>query len=530
MSDRWVPGRVLGAGAPDARPPAVGTGVRHDWFDAVDLQALSDAALASAAQAGCEHAEVRITNTDAAFAAARDAVMTGAQSALDRGMSVRVLRDGRWGFAAAGDLTVDSAAALSARAADMAQVSARLGTRRVHLAPEPVHRGWWAGDAEIDPFDVPAADRDDLLAGRSAALQRDPRVAHTQAESSAIRERVHYADCGGTFIQQQRIRVAAEWTAIQVGEQGFETMRTLAPPTARGWEYLLGAVQPVGGAPGWDWDDELAALPELLAGKVAAVSIEPGTYTLLLDPTHLWLTIHESVGHATELDRALGYEANYAGTTFAAPVQRNRLSYGSGLMHVTGDRIARHGLATAAFDDEGVAAQSWDIIAGGTLVDFQLDRAMAAEFGRERSNGCAYADSFAHAPIQRMPNVSLQPGPGGATVDDLIGDVEDGLLLLGDNSWSIDMQRFNFQFTPQRCWRIRNGTVVGQVKDVAYQSSTLAFWHALSGLGGAGTFMLGGAINCGKGQPGQTAAVSHGAPAAVFDAISVLNTARQAGS
>ncbi len=301
-------------------------------------------------------------------------------------------------------------------------------------------------------------------------------------------------------------------------------MRTLAPPTGRGWEYLQGPVQPIAGAPGWDFDAELEALPELLAQKAAAPSVEPGNYTLVLDPTHLWLTIHESVGHATELDRALGYEANYAGTTFARPSDRGSLHYGSPLMNVSGDRVAAHGLATAAFDDEGVAAQAWPIISAGRLEQFQLDRAMAAQLGDPRSNGCAYADSYAHAPLQRMPNVSLAPQDSNTTMDDLIAGVDDGLLLLGDNSWSIDMQRYNFQFTPQRAWRIRSGRVTGQVRDVAYQSTTPRFWRGLSALGGPATYMLGGAINCGKGQPGQTAAVSHGAPAAVFDDVRVLNT------
>jgi TldD protein len=411
----------------------------------------------------------------------------------------------------------------------MARASAALGRRRVALAAEPAHQGWWSGPAVVDPLQVPPHERMALLVDRSADLLRHPAVAHTQAESHAVRERTHYADLAGTRVQQQRTRVHGEWTAFALSHDGMESMRTLAPPTARGWEYLSGPVAPHGAAPGWDWAAEIEAMPELLAEKAGSPSVEPGPSTLILDPTHLWLTIHESVGHATELDRALGYEANYAGTTFATADAPGHLSYGSSLMRVTGDRLAPHGLATAAFDDEGVAAQQWDIIADGTLVDFQLDRAMAAAFGRDRSNGCAYADSFAHVPIQRMPNVSLQPAASQTSLDDLVASIDDGLLLLGDNSWSIDMQRYNFQFTPQRAWRIRDGRAAGQVRDVAYQSSTPQFWHALTELGGAPSYQLGGAINCGKGQPGQAAPVSHGCPAAVFSAIQVLNT-NQEGS
>ena len=171
-----------------------------------------------------------------------------------------------------------------------------------------------------------------------------------------------------------------------------------------GWEYLTG---------GYDWDTELDRLPEWLAEKPQAPSVEPGRYDLVVDPSNLWLTIHESIGHATELDRALGYEANYAGTSFATPDQLGTLQYGSDLMHVTGDRQVEHGLATVGFDDEGVAAQTWDLIRDGVLVGYQLDRRTAALRGIERSNGCAFADSPLHVPIQRMANVSLQPVAGG---------------------------------------------------------------------------------------------------------------------
>jgi TldD protein len=259
-----------------------------------------------------------------------------------------------------------------------------------------------------------------------------------------------------------------------------------------------------------------------------------GRYDLVIDPSNLWLTIHESIGHATELDRALGYEANYAGTSFATPDQLNRLQYGSPLMHVTGDRTTEHGLATTGYDDEGVAAQAWDIVREGILVGFQLDRAMAQAFGAElnggRSNGCAYADSPGHIPIQRMANVSLQPDPGGPDTAGLISQVERGLYIVGDKSWSIDMQRFNFQFTGQRFYAIEGGELKGQVRDVAYQATTTDFWRSMSAVGGPETYVLGGAMNCGKAQPGQVASVSHGCPSALFRDVRVLNVAEEAGT
>jgi TldD protein len=234
--------------------------------------------------------------------------------------------------------------------------------------------------------------------------------------------------------------------------------------------------------------------------------VEAGTYDLVVDPTNLWLTIHESVGHATELDRALGYEASYAGTSFATPDRLGTLRYGSPLMHVTGDRTVPHGLSTIGFDDEGVAAQQWDIVRGGVLVGYQLDRRMArlmaATLGGGRSNGCAFADSPGHFPVQRMANVSLQPAQGGPTTDELISQVDSGIYVVGDKSWSIDMQRYNFQFTGQRFYRIANGEA----------------------LGGPQTYVLGGAFNCGKAQPGQVAPVSHGCPSALFRSVRILNT------
>jgi TldD protein len=304
----------------------------------------------------------------------------------------------------------------------------------------------------------------------------------------------------------------------------METLRTLAPPVGRGWEYLEGQ--------GWDWDAEIDAMPGLLAEKVGAPSVEPGLLDLVIDPTNLWLTIHESIGHATELDRALGYEAAYAGTSFATFDQLGTLRYGSEVMHVTGDRTTPHGLATVAIDDEGVPGQSFDLVRDGVLTGYQLDRSIAAASGLGSSNGCAFADSPLHVPIQRMANVSLQPAGtagDGPTTADLIGGVDRGLYIVGDKSWSIDMQRYNFQFTGQRFFRIEGGRLVGQVRDVAYQATTTEFWGSMEAVGGRSTYRLGGAFNCGKGQPGQVAPVSHGCPSVLIRGVRVLNTRRESG-
>jgi TldD protein len=348
-------------------------------------------------------------------------------------------------------------------------------------------------------------------------------VSHVDASVMTVHENKFYADTAGTTTTQQRVRVHPQLTAVAVDESSgeFDSMRTLAPPVGRGWEYLTGT--------DWDWDTELAEIPALLAEKMRAPSVEAGAYDLVVDPSNLWLTIHESIGHATELDRALGYEAAYAGTSFATFDQLGKLKYGSELMNVTGDRTAEHGLATIGYDDEGVAGQSWDLVKDGTLVGYQLDRRIAKLTGFERSNGCAYADSPSHVPVQRMANVSLAAAPDGPSTDELIGGVERGIYVVGDRSWSIDMQRYNFQFTGQRFFRIENGRLAGQLRDVAYQATTTAFWGSMEAVGGPQTYVLGGAFNCGKAQPGQVAAVSHGCPSALFRSVNILNTTQEAG-
>jgi len=295
-------------------------------------------------------------------------------------------------------------------------------------------------------------------------------------------------------------------------------MGNAAPPAGRGWEYFT---------TGYDWNKDADEIPALLVEKMSSPSITPGRYDIVIDPTNLWLTIHESIGHSTELDRVLGYEANYAGTSFATLNHLNTLQFGAPAMHVTGDRQVEHGLSTIGYDDEGVAAQTWDIIRNGVLVGYQLDRQMAHKQGFGRSNGCAFADQSGHVPLQRMPNVSLAANVRDVKLADLLGGVEDGLYIVGDKSWSIDMQRYNFQFTGQKFFRIRNGRLAGQVKDVAYQSRTTDFWNAMDGVGGPSTYVLGGAFNCGKGQPGQIAPVTHGCPAALFRQITILNTAQE---
>ncbi len=359
----------------------------------------------------------------------------------------------------------------------MAEATAPALAVPVDLAAEPGYGAVeWSSPYDIDPTSVPLAEKAALLAEWSDRLLAHPTVDHVTAMVLAVVEDKHFADLSGTVTTQRRVRMhpVVEVFAVDGASGSFESMRSLAPPAGRGWEYVTGA--------GWDWDGELARLGDLLAEKMAAPTVAAGTYDLVIDPTNLWLTIHESVGHATELDRALGYEAAYAGTSFATFDKLGSLRYGSPVMHVTGDRTTPHGLASVGYDDEGVAAQSFDIVKDGVLVGYQLDRRMAAENDLGRSNGCAFADSPLHVPIQRMANVSLAPAPGaGPTTNELISGVERGIYVVGDKSWSIDMQRYNFQFTGQRFYRIDHGRLSGQLRDVAYQATTTDFWGSHGG-------------------------------------------------
>jgi len=486
-------------------------------FLALPLRQLADAALSRARALGAGYAACRVQRVRTARLETVDETVRGTEDTTRTGLGVRVRWGGGWGFAAVPDLTPRDAVAAVDRAVALAK-ACQVAGGGTELAAEPVYPdATWLSTYRINPFDVPEAERAAMLAGWSARLLRAPHVRTVVGYFSAVQENTFYADLAGTTTLQQRVRVHPVLFAFGEDERtgARQALRTLGPPTARGWEYLEGE--------GWDWDAEFAQLPEELAGKLRATPVEPGRYDLVMDPSHLWLTLHETVGHATEADRVLGHEMSYAGGTFVRPQDVGTLRFGSPLMRVTADRTSTHGLATVGYDDEGVAAQSWDLVRDGVLVGVQCDRRISGLGGR-RSTGCSYAESATHVPIPRMANVSLRPADGGPDLDALIGGVEDGIYLVGSDAWSIDTRRRDFQFTAQRCYRIRGGRLAGQLAGVAYQGDTTGFWGALRGVGGPGTYGVFGADQCGKGQPLQLAATSHGCPATLFGGVRVVNT------
>jgi TldD protein len=373
--------------------------------------------------------------------------------------------------------------------------------------------------AAVDPFAVPVEEKAAKLLGINAAALK----AGANFCSSGlwmVREEKLFASSRGSRIHQTRTRVFPHFTVTAVDKQSgrFATRDSLIPPRAAGWEY----VSAYGG------EAEAALAAAQAREKLAAKPVEPGAYDVVIDAANLWLTIHESVGHSTELDRALGWEADFAGTSFVSPDMLDKLQFGSPLMTVMADRSQQSGLATVAYDDDGMRTQGaeFPIVEKGIFRNYQMAMGQAQFIGRQHSNGCAYADSPAAFPIQRMPNISLKPGEDDTTLDDLISGVERGILISGAGSWSIDQQRDNFQFGGQLFWEIQNGKRGGMLRDVAYQARTVPFWNSLDGIGGKSTYELGGAFTCGKAQPMQLAPVSHGAVPARFRGVTILNTER----
>ncbi len=494
----------------------------HDFYG-LPSDKLADTAFTSLASKKVQHAEFRIQQVKTQSISVRDRELESVSENKDIGFCLRVIHRSSWGFASSSDLSIRGVQTAAAQAVDMAETLSHLNQEPVELAAENTYQDTYTSDYEINPFDVATSDKIERLKTLNAIALNDKQIDFVHAQYMGVEENKYFASSAGSRVRQKRVRLQCAIEATVVDKTGgqFETMRTNAPPVGQGWEYLE--------AKGiYDFNDETAKLSQYLNEKTRARSVKPGKYDLVIDPTNLFLTIHESIGHATELDRALGYEANYAGTSFATLDKLGSLRYGSRIMNVTGDRTAKYGLASVGYDDEGVKAQQFDIIKDGVLAGYQLNRQMALKNNFKRSNGCAYADSFSHLPIQRMPNVSLQPAKEDISIQDLINRVERGIYIVGDKSWSIDMQRYNFQFTGQRFYEIKNGRIIGQLRDVAYQANTLSFWNSLEAVGGKKTYLLGGAFNCGKGQPGQVAPVSHGCPAALFRSVNILNTRAEA--
>lgn len=489
---------------------------------AIDKPALAELALSVARKAGATYADIRINRYRYESIAAREKQVQAVSRTQSFGFGVRVLLNGAWGFAANREVTPEAVRRMAGLAVEIARANGIHQKTPNVLAPLPAQRSAWKSAFRKDPFDVPLDPKIQFLLSINETALKVKGVSYVDSSLGFMNEQKFYASTDGSMIEQYLIRAYPTFTvtAVDAARGDFQQRSCLASPQAIGYEYLESYPFLV--------EAEQAAHEAL--EKLRAKPVAPGKYDLVLHPSHLWLTIHESVGHPTELDRALGWEANFAGTSFLTPDKTGKFQFGSKIVNFFADRTQPHGLATVGFDDEGVPAERWYLVKDGVFVDWQTTRELAARTGSGRSHGCTHADSWGSVPFARMPNVSLEASKQNVVPDDLLADIKTGILIYGDGSFSIDHQRFNFQFGGQTFWEIKDGKKASMLRDVAYQSRTPDFWCACDGLGGEATYELGGALGDGKGEPVQSNAVSHGCPVARFRQINVLNTASRGDS
>jgi TldD protein len=503
-----------------------------------DRKALADVALNTARGAGASYADVRIGRYLRQMVAARERIVTGTMSTESFGAGIRVIANGTWGFAATDNVTTDGIAAAARRAVAIAKANSVLQTEPVRLAPvTPAGEIYWQTPIETNAFEIPIQEKVDLLlAVGDTAMTAG--ATFVNANIACVNEQKYFASTDGSYIDQDVHRISPTFgvTVVDRASGQVATRSSMSSPVGMGWEYLAarpsGKVHlPVGTLYGNSYDmlEDARLAAEQAREKLSAKSVEAGQWDLVLDPSHLWLTIHESVGHPLELDRVLGYEANYAGTSFATldKWQSKSFQYGAPMVNFVADKTQVGSLGAVGYDDEGVKCKRWDLVKDGILVNYQAIRDQVHILGEDESHGCCYADSWSSVQFQRMPNVSLAAGTAPLTPAQMIAGVEKGIYILGDGSYSIDQQRYNFQFGGQLFYEIQDGRITGMLKDVSYQSNTQEFWNSVTALCDARDYRLGGSFSDGKGQPGQSSAVSHGSPTTRVNGVNVLNTARR---
>ena len=439
-----------------------------------DQKELADAALNAARAAGATYADVRIGRYLNQFVNARDTKIQNTTNTESFGAGVRVIAAGTWGFAATADVTIDGLAAAARQAVAIARANAKVQIEPVQLAPQ---KGYgdvsWKTPIEKNALEVPLGEKADLLAAIGAAALKAG-ANYIDSGLYMVNEQKYFASTDGSYIDQDVHRIWPYFsvTVIDPKSGKFESREALSAPMGMGWEYL--SARPAGKVSGpgprkysnyYDMlEDATLAAPQTKE-KLAARSVVAGKYDLVLDPSNLYLTIHESVGHPTELDRVLGYEANYAGTSFATLDKWRSKSFKYGSPHVTivADKTQPYAVGTVGYDDEGVKTKEWTLIRDGILVDYQKIRDQAHILGQNASDGCCYADSWNDVQFQRMPNVSLQPGEKPLTPAQMIAGVDKGIYIVGDSSYSIDQQRYNFQFSGKLFYEIKGGKLNGML-------------------------------------------------------------------
>ena len=524
-------------------PPFMGRAIAAEelvtTLDVAVKKRLADAALQAATGAGASYCDVRIGRYLRQFVMTREDKVQNVVNGESTGVGVRVIADGAWGFSATNGLTAESVAEAARRAVAIARANAKIASAPVQLAKAPgFGEVAWKTPIQKNAMEVPLKDKVDLLLSVNAAAT-NAGANFVNSTLFLVNEQKYFASTDGSYIDQDvhRIWLPLTVTAVDQATGKFRTREGLSSPMGLGYEYLDGGgrkfVSPNGVinyGDRYDPVEDARAAAQQAREKLKAPSVKPGKYDLVLDPSHTWLTIHENVGHPLELDRVLGYEANYAGTSFATLDKRETgFQYGSEIVNLFADKTQPGSLGAVGYDDEGVKCKRWDLVKDGILVDYQTIRDQAHILGKTESDGCCYADSWSSVQFQRMANVSLAPGKEKLSVADMIKDVENGIYIIGDGSFSIDQQRYNAQFGGQLFYEIKNGQITGMLEDVAYQLRTPEFWGACAAICDESDYRMGGSFFDGKGQPGQVSAVSHGSSTARFNGINVINTARSLG-
>jgi TldD protein len=469
-------------------------------------------ALDETARLGASYADIRIARYQRQQITSEDERISRLQDQDSLGFGVRAIVNGAWGFASSGRLNREEVLRITRLACDIARASASLpGHRPVRLVSEPPHRATFVTPHEIDPFEVPIDRKSGLLLEINRRLRKQREVKKAEGFMTFKKEHRYFASTEGSLLEMLTLTSAAGYQATAVDAHDARTRSYQPPPRNMGYENVNEA----------DLLEQAERVAEQAVGHLHAKPCPVGVKDLILDPLNLALTIHESVGHATELDRALGMEESLAGRSFATPDKLNRLRYGASGVNFVADNTLPAGLATHGFDDDGVEGQRWHIVEDGMFVGYSGSREVAGEIGWGRSRGSCRADSWSSTPIVRIPNLSLQPGKTPCTPDDLIADTKDGIYIEGMGSFSIDQMRCNFQFGGDCFWEIKNGKKVGMLKNVTYQAITTDFWNSCAGIADERFWVPNGVLNCGKGDPMQIAQMTHGAAPAKFARIKV---------
>ncbi|MGE0771999.1 MAG: TldD/PmbA family protein [Cyclobacteriaceae bacterium] len=505
---------------------------------AAEKKALADVALNTARSGGATYSDVRIGRYLNQFISTREDKVQGIVNTESFGAGVRVIVNGTWGFASTNEVTADGIKKATERAVAIAKANSKYQKEPVKLAPV---KGYgeitWKTPIKKNAFEVPVSEKVDLLlSANAAALQNGANFVNSNLFQ--VNEQKYFASTDGSYIDQDvhRIWPTFNVSAIDRASGKFKSRSAMSAPMGMGYEYMdpnndQKLQSPCGFAlyrNSYDMVEDATVAAKQAKEMIEAKSVEPGKYTMVLEPNHLGLTIHESVGHPLELDRVLGYEANYAGTSFATldKLKSGNFNYGSKQVSIFADKTQEGSLGAVGYDDEGVKCKKWDLIKDGVLVGYQAIRDQAHILGLEESHGCCYAQSWSDVQFQRMPNVSLTPGKEAYSSSQMVKDVEKGIYIAGRGSYSIDQQRYNFQFGGTVFYEIKNGEVVGMLNDVAYQSNTQEFWNSCTKVCDESDYRLFGSFFDGKGQPSQVSAVSHGSSTARFDGVNVINTGR----